>query len=226
VQAHIDGMQEWKDGTGFPVLIIHANHPDNPEKDQELEALELIEKAVSDIVGKAYGGKIASTQNGSGQKGLFVVDLSAILTMLKAVKENETKTSAATAWVTNWLKKKIRPEWLPAIKKEKEKIREYHCRCGMIFKNKSKKKAKRRWIAHQKRCQVLKELKLGMFQRGNALLERLGKDDGRKKKVHVHKSKTGKAERHRSEKSAGHKTVVRRTKTRRTKRKDNPKSKR
>jgi hypothetical protein len=221
VQAQIVGLQEWKDGTGYPILVIQANHPDNQNQKEELEALQLIEKSVSEIVGHAYGGKIASTQESSGQKGLFTVDLSAILTMLKATQQHKGKTTAANAWAKNWLKDKVRPEWLESVSRKKDALFSYTCRCKLKFKHKSKKKAESRWLKHQKKCTVLKEL-APFFTRCGNTLERLR--NGGKKEKSVDKTKARKAKGLRPAKTAERrKGVVSGTKAGRTKRNHRPK---
>jgi hypothetical protein len=218
MQAHISKWQEWKDGSSFPVLrlSIDANREDQKE---ELEALKLIERAVSDIVGRAYGNKLVSTQEGSGQRGIFVVDLTGVLTLLKALQEKKDSKDLARAWIINWLKKKIKPEWLPAVKKETAEV--FTCRCRLSFKGTSGKK---KFIKHQKRCQVLKELS-GFFERCEKVLRRINHDKEGKK--HSGARKVGKTRGHKSrEVTFKSKDVDSRAKTRRASRDSNSRKKR
>lgn len=209
MQASVQEAKNWKDGSTYPILTVFAH---TPEQKDELVALEIIEESVSDIVGKAYGEKLVSTQKGSGQHGLFCVDLSGIITMLKAVKESEEKTAIANAWVANWLKKKVRPEWLPKVVANHRK--EYTCRCGMLFKG---KKAKKRFRSHQKKCVTLQILSKGLFKRCKQALERI-EQDGRESKKSTNKKKSRETKGHRSKQTAKREHPVRRSETRRPKR--------
>jgi len=218
MQATVTEAKNWKDGTSYPILLVFATGEEHKE---ELEALQMIEESVNAIIGKAYGGKIASTQKGSGQRGIFCVDMSAVLTMLKAVEQSAEKKKAAGAWIHNWLKDKIKPAWLPSKKAEEEFYKIYTCRCGREFpvkSERSKKKIKRKYLAHQKRCTVLKELEQSVFKRGKAYLEREEKEDGSQRKRSKHTPKTGKASRSRSGKATKEKASIRGTKTGRVKR--------
>jgi hypothetical protein len=218
VNAQISGFKEWRDGSGFPILVIHQSHPDNDpaEQDKNLEAVQFIEKALSDCVGEAYGKKLCTTQKGSGQNGLFVIDLSAILTMFKAIKENSSKRSAAKGWIRNWVKDRIKPEWLIAVKKPSKRYKEYTCRCGMVFKSKSSsRKSKSKWLRHQKRCAYLKDLEKTLFARGKRLMEK----ENEERKESSHKRKTRKTKGSQDRRSVHrNKTVDSRTKDRRSKR--------
>lgn len=209
--AKVSESKVWKDGSIFPILVIHANDADSK---QDLEALEKIEEALSDVVGKTYGGKLVSTQKGSGQHGLFVVDLSGILTMLKAVKESSEKSSLARTWISNWLKKKVRPEWMTAHKKDYSLGEKYTCRCGMEY---SGKKAKKRYRTHKKKCSILRGLD-PLFKRCKEFEER--ERNARKKEKSAHKSTSRKTKGSGSTKAAEDRRVDRRTKTRRPTRKN------
>jgi len=214
--------KNWKDGSATSSLIIHANREDQKE---ELEALKLLEKAVADIAGGEYASKIATTQKGSGQHGLFCVDLSAILTLLKTLHlEKDNSKDLSRAWINNWLKRKVKPEWLPSKEKQDPTDRNYTCRCGMEFKGRKSSKLKRQYKKHQKNCAVLKEL-APMFARCDKFL---GKDKrGKEKEEPAYSRQTRKAKR------SGHnqlakrsRSVDSRSKVGRTPRKHNPKGKR
>lgn len=212
VQAQIVTSKDFKDGSTFPILLISARSQDSKE---ERDALKQIEDAMFDIVGKTYGGKIVSTQKGSGVHGILTIDMSAVLTMLQAVQVSSEKTSTANAWIRNWLKKKIKPEWLPTATPEKDPLREFTCRCGLVIKSRSKRKAKLKLLRHQKRCAVLKELQ-PFFARARQSLERV--DNGTKEEKSVNKKKAGKTKRHKSDRVAKAEKVDSRTKTRRSSR--------
>jgi hypothetical protein len=222
MQAQIVEGKNWKDGSATSSLVIHANREDQKE---ELEALKLLEKAVSDIAGNEYASKIATTQKGSGTNGLFCVDLTAILTLLKSLhREKDNSKELARAWINNWLKRKVKPEWLGSTKKEDSADRNYICRCGITFRGRKSSKLKSRYKKHQKNCAVLKEL-ASMFARCDKFL---GKDKrGKEKEEPIHQTKVRKTKRPGSGKSSGkRKRVDRGSKVGRTPRKHNPKGKR
>ena len=225
LQANLEEMVGWnKDKhSSYPRLKLTIFATGDGHK-QEQDAFEQIAKTVEDIVDER-NWRIVRGKADSGQRGYFTIDLTALLTMLKSVKDDKSKRATANAWVSNWLRERVKPEWLTTTKNNVITF-EYPCRCGMIFKStKSEKKAKSRWKKHQKRCQYLKELDKGVFSRSKTLLKRLEDDGGKKEKSH-HKGKVGKTKRHRSGKSAKNKDTRSRSKTRRPSRDHNKKKKR
>ena len=214
--------KSWKDGTSTATvsLVMSCCHPDDKSEQRQFqhETMNLLAKTLAGLVGNEYAHKLVYRDE---LCHITSIDLSGVLTLLKEFKEKEGSKNLSQAWVTNWLKRRVRPEWLHSSKKEL--VTAFTCRCGTAFKGKNLKKLESKFRRHQRRCIVLKELD-PLFKRCKTVL---GEIDGKSKHKLDDKKSARKAKGSRpKETSKKDKAMVRGTKVRRTKRNSGKGSKR